>query len=491
MASLNSRHYERNSFHSRDSSRSRTRHYYGDSSTAAPSSKGHDDSHHGSMRDEYLRRSSPTHGDRLPGHRDRWEYDEYDRYAPNFEEGDRDRSTSERSVKRRGNSSLCSSFSSGQRRDRSLSRDEEYSYHPGSFASEHEGQLKQTLPRPHAEWPPCFDKDGSLFVFDTRSAMFYESLSDFFYDPKSKLYFGNRKGAYFRYDSAQHPPFVEVQKVDDAVTSASQEEYHGTMDPLPIQGARAGGQLAETLKPKIAIKLKSKKVKSSAGDTATISVIETSTPAVMPKAHKQKIANIEKWTEKQAELKHESVAKGLVGGSTAASRPAIDVRMTAKGEPICVVCRRKFPSIDKLKLHEQASTLHKQNLEKLKEQEFDGPKRKSPDVASTEAAPEYQDRAAKRRQLHGPPTSNALGLRLASNTSQYHDRPAKGEALDESHLGHKMLQKLGWKGHENEDGTNERSKSAVASDQLRREWDRIESLAGNPIRPTTSHSHNK
>ena len=35
-------------------------------------------------------------------------------------------------------------------------------------------------------------------------------------------------------------------------------------------------------------------------------------------------------------------------------------------EAICIICQRKFPSFDKLKLHEQLSALHKQNLEKLK-----------------------------------------------------------------------------------------------------------------------------
>jgi hypothetical protein len=81
----------------------------------------------------------------------------------------------------------------------------------------------------------------------------------------------------------------------------------------------------------------------------------------MPKAHKEKIASIEKWTEKQAELKQDVTTVGPGSGNTTVSRPAGDVRMTASGEPICVVCRRKFPNIEKLRLHEQATVLH-QNL---------------------------------------------------------------------------------------------------------------------------------
>ena len=35
-------------------------------------------------------------------------------------------------------------------------------------------------------------------------------------------------------------------------------------------------------------------------------------------------------------------------------------------EAICLICQRKFASLDKLKLHEKLSELHRQNLEKLK-----------------------------------------------------------------------------------------------------------------------------
>ena len=60
------------------------------------------------------------------------------------------------------------------------------------------------------DWPPCFDEDGSAFVFDARSGMFFEARSEFFYDPKSKMYYCNRKKMYYRYDDTKEPPFVEV-----------------------------------------------------------------------------------------------------------------------------------------------------------------------------------------------------------------------------------------------------------------------------------------
>lgn len=356
------------------------------------------------------------------------------------------------------------------RRDRSLSRDGDSSFQYGE-PRPHDGEEEShhKSPPPTEEWPPCFDKDGSSFVFDSRSAMFYESLSDFFYDPKSKLYYGNRKGAYFRYDGAKDPPFVEVQKVSEsAAVSSSRDGPHNTMDQVPLQSTKVA---AESSKPKIAIKLKIKMMKSSSGNKSASLGTELSTAAAVSKSHKEKIANIEKWTEKQAELKQNPIADAPTTVPDSTNKSDGEVRMTVKGEPICVVCRRKFPNIDKLRLHERASELHKQNLQKLKEKEFVGAKRKSPEETPSEASVGYQDRAEKRRQLHGP---DGFGPRSAPSFAPQHEPPSKGEALDESHVGHKMLQKMGWKGSGNEDASSTRS-----SDHLRKEWDRIESLAGN------------
>jgi RNA-binding protein 5/10 len=329
--------------------------------------------------------------------------------------------------------------------------------------------------------------------------MFYEAISDFFYDPKSKLYYGNRKGAYFRYDATPDPPaFVEVQKVTHSSTS-DQNGMQNTLDQVPIQSSTMPQQGAEAVKPKIAIKWKTKKIKSSSSAPSSPTNVTETGPSIS-KSQKQQIANIEKWTEKQAELKQDIGASSLVtmlpptttvssGGanqpSMALSNPSVDtgkVRMTAKGEPICMVCKRKFPNIDKLRLHERASELHKNNLQKFQEQEqASGAKRKSPDNTSAPPAAEYQDRAQKRRQLHGPEMTND---RRATNMLLHNppESAAPGVALDESHIGHQMLQKMGWKGHNaNDDDQNgeEGRNNQTTTEQLRKDWDRIEALAKN------------
>ena len=43
-----------------------------------------------------------------------------------------------------------------------------------------------------------------------------------------------------------------------------------------------------------------------------------------------------------------------------------DKNIEENKEAICIICQRKFASLEKLKIHEKLSELHRQNLEKLK-----------------------------------------------------------------------------------------------------------------------------
>eukprot|EP00536_Pseudo-nitzschia_multiseries_P013439 jgi/Psemu1/290869/fgenesh1_pg.575_\ len=391
-------------------------------------------------------------------------------------------------------------------------------------------------PKPK-EWPPSFQNDGSAFTFDTRSAMFYEPLSDFFYDPKSKLYYGNKKSAYFRYDDTSDPPlFVEVKRM----TTEEVEEQRGAgggglLSQEKLTTTTSDSAVPVPPKPKIAIKLKTKKVRSSLSTVAAIegrnsnnnnnnnnqqsaaataAATTTTTTAMVGRAKKEQIANIGKWTEKQAELKQSesdvvvaaaSAARASAasatgtGGSAAASEEGSQtqtqtqiqpqtprttkVRTTAKGEPICTLCKRKFPTMEKLRLHEKASELHKKNLlrlqEKKKQQQLQlqkdpGAKRKLDDnrtdaanvhsntnTSTTQAANEtvYTDRAQKRRQLHGvdlsTPANGLSSLRRRQDERYSHARPMPSpveahadptptpgsDLLDETNVGHQLLQK--------------------------------------------------
>lgn len=379
-----------------------------------------------------------------------------------------------------------------------------------------EDTAKNSKKKEPQEWPPCFQKSESSFTFDTRSAMFYEPLSGFFYDPKSKLYYGNKKNAYFRYDDQKKPHFVEVHKM-----SAEQVEERNRGD--------TGGITLEKVvpdhsapkppsQPKIAIKFKTKKVKSSKPNLSSMDAASNQQPAAstVSKLKQEQIANIGKWNVKQAELKQQSgldsTSKKSALPETQASLPKKQsIRTTAKGEPICMLCKRKFPNMAKLNLHVKSSELHKKNLQKLREKKKQqaaggaGTKRKVDETTASgptsisvvEGAPTYTDRAEKRRQLHGVDVcAPAGGLRLLEqlepNPNKLRDLReglttdvAATDLLDESNVGHKLLQKMGYKA---EDRTNN-GKPKTADEHLRKEWDRIEAMAQKSV-PRNRYSRN-
>jgi hypothetical protein len=64
-------------------------------------------------------------------------------------------------------------------------------------------------------------------------------------------------------------------------------------------------------------------------------------------------------------------------------------------------------------------------------------------------------------------------------------RPSPPAPLDETNVGHQMLQKLGWKGDKETQDDNRRTSS---NSRLRKDWDRIEAIAGNPTQQRPNNS---
>jgi hypothetical protein len=319
--------------------------------------------------------------------------------------------------------------------------------------------------------------------------MFYEARSNFFYDPKSKLYYGNKKLAYFRYDETKDPPFVEIETAAPSASTPTESNDAAVTMTAPESTLKT----SRTAKPIIAIKLKTKKVKKSK--------MEAPKPAPLSKVQKEQAANIEKWTEKKAELKAEIETETAAEkaepfaavSDTSPSLPTNDrfipepvvapkIRKTAMGEPICVLCKRKFPTAEKLRLHERVSDLHRQNLEKF---EANNAKRKEVPQSS-----DYQDRAQKRRALHGPETAKPA---LSAAKVGLKEAPSGSDSLGSDNIGNQMLHKLGWEsgaslgrksGDASDSGTNGRVNQSH-DESLRKDWEKIESLAkkSSPGRP--------
>lgn len=296
------------------------------------------------------------------------------------------------------------------------------------------------------EWPPCFDSSGSAFMFDSRSGMFYEGVSDFFYDPKSKLYYGNKKGTYFKYNSELTPPFEPVQKVDTQSAGNT-----NTMDRVPILDPSRPEHGVEGSKKSIMIKLKTKTLKSSkpkpqATEASNATLMATTNARV----HKQHELNIDKWSDRQVEKRIEDR----------------QFQRTAKGEPMCPLCRRKFPSVEKLLHHERVSQLHKDNLAKA--------------TTTRNENPHYVDRAEQRRSMYGPEvlllaTKEVHAQDAATTAAIHNETPPVVEKTDsESNIGNQLLRKMGWKEGSSLGG---RIDGPSTASELIKDWERIEKLA--------------
>ena len=157
------------------------------------------------------------------------------------------------------------------------------------------------------------------------------------------------------------------------------------------------------------------------------------------------------------------------------------IKTTASGQPICVLCRRKFANLEKLELHVKLSTLHRDNLAKKAAEDAARAKRHE---AMQPSDTNYKDRSKDRREMH---TSHAQGeadlshaeavlaQSLGETTTPRPTEEVRPEdALGGSNMGNKLLQKMGWKSG---DALGRNSEGGTTSDGLKNDWQRIESLA--------------
>lgn len=133
---------------------------------------------------------------------------------------------------------------------------------------------------------------------------------------------------------------------------------------------------------------------------------------------------------------------------------------------VCLLCRRKFASEEKLKIHEEKSTLHKENLKRKKHlleaklpiSVAEPSTIHEATVAATVAG--YVDRAGDRRKLFSQSKKNATlakKRKLASSTGD-DDLNREDRALyevEKDNKGTKLLESMGWKKGEGlgKDGT--------------------------------------
>lgn len=303
------------------------------------------------------------------------------------------------------------------------------------------GRKKGSSAKPSGpRWPPPFDRRSSTYVFDARSGMFYHASSQFFFDPKTKLYYGNKEQTYYVHCKGEHPPFQEFKP---ETTDTPKVDQESKVEPKKV----------------IAISLKTKVLAGSDKPNETNKKQAAPTAPTVSREKKKYASNIDRWSERGREI----AGKGPV------------VR-TKSGQPVCLVCKRKFTDLQKLERHEDVSELHKANEAKC------GKRMKL--IEETAAEAYARDRAMERRVLHCAdaelPFSRLLpaaDTTMASTGSVVDPQ----RTLDESNVGNQMLTKLGWKSGMNL-GRNAGTESSGGA--LKKDWERIEHLAKHGNMPS-------
>jgi len=359
------------------------------------------------------------------------------------------------------------------------------------------------------DWPPPFEISGASYVFDARSGLFYEGSSNFFYDPKTKLYFSNKEQKYYQLSPDGKNSFHEVSQVEcpKGVLTSKASPTCTVRRYIPIglseNNIKNSTCIKKPDKRKIEISLKKKCFDTKfSSNTSTPSSsqgicnseeihVHNDPPAVL-KVHKEHHADMEKWSQRGREILEVDEFKGpnevyshLESANELLKEDPNEnksIKLTIKGRPICVLCKRKFENIEKLMHHEQFSVMHKHNLIKKK--------------ALTHSVLEYRDRAKERRTMYGPDQqtincTNACEHDYGRNESQsdtFTERKVNNKCIEDGNIGNKLLQKLGWKGGalgrtsgKSKDILSFGTERSITSTKLKQDWDHIEFLANKSV----------
>lgn len=363
-------------------------------------------------------------------------------------------------------------------------------------------------------WPPPFEASDVCYIFDPRSGLFYEGETDFFYDPKTKLYYGNKQKKYFELVPGGKPPYREVSQQKHAT---SQE----TVEPVTKEKDASSGEQRQNNydnpseqkesedptksdKKKIAICLKTKpgtfisKIALPVAPAQSLDTVRHTvnsfksnpTESSQNKKHKE---DMEKWSQRSKDtddvIQNTTQVNTLHSSKDTCTNASMAKKVmgTVKGKPVCLLCKRKFETVEKLNQHIQLSALHARNLEKKRKLE------ELENGTSTSQAAGYRDRAKERRGLYGSEYSNEINLsenqNIVNGPSLTKARSVSttetvnpDQCLGDNNVGNKLLQKLGWNGgllgRDNDRNESANFSQKKISENLKKDWERIESIAG-------------
>jgi len=424
-----------------------------------------------------------------------------------------------------------------RRRDRDRDCDRDRDYDPDQDRDhdyDRDREDHHRMKRPRRDFfPPRFESSSADYSFDAQTGFFVEEQYDFFYDPKSKLYFSNERKMYYRHEDDTPPKKTDLATDTSPRTSspmttektAKDDKKKGTRPPKSSSRDKAGKfLLVEESEGKALMKfgndhtnevdvgqdlivqaLKGGNKSSTANSKKKISISIKSFGKTKKKDQKskQKHSKVEKVLEKQVVEKQPLTVKaheadmemwslrgkerGTDNDDNATSCRPADIlmdchsakagngyRKTRSGKPICLICKRKFIDLQSLRRHLMSSDLHTWHLQNSSSS-------KNPEDGS-----KYIDRAHHRRTMYDSGHTGIMDptqVIMAPSLNKARDvvmteasNPI--ENLGASNVGNQLLRKL-TKKSEALQGTGGDIKKREASDHLRKEWERIESLAAS------------
>ncbi|KAE8912809.1 hypothetical protein PF005_g12988 [Phytophthora fragariae] len=338
---------------------------------------------------------------------------------------------------------------------------------------------------PKKMWPQPFETAGGSYVYASEYGLYWDPDSMFYYDAQTKVYHNSFTGVYYRCVSptesgaAAFQVFVPPVPVDATTFQEHTEKTSTANKPalsllLKKDKKKASGISfgikTTAFAPAVAVFEKENQVKTaSTAVAASVSAVSVTSVGMKRKS----ADDIAKWSQRQRETKaqeHEgsnaassqprigdtapaaSASISSLQQKTAAIAPSnavdsvIDALTSVPQEvPICLLCRRKFGSLEMLHKHEKLSKLHLANLAKAKEN------KQHIAAQYREHEKEMERDAKKQRQEERAPSSAAPGI------SQW-DAPAPAPVINpnpeptasslESGIGGKMLKMMGWKSGE-------------------------------------------
>jgi len=324
------------------------------------------------------------------------------------------------------------------------------------------------------EYPRYPTPDVSTYSYDESSGYYYDASTQLYYDSNSQYYFDSKTNKYVYWSPDHHtylPAPEDTSKDGNPPEDKNKKEEKKDKVKTAKRIAKDMEKWAKTLNQKAA-KAQQQPVQQSFSTAAEIESDQNQ--FYNPTTQQVSNAGVKSTEDVAFSMLHnksenEPIGSGPSGlarltgygsdsaeegdqGNSAGSASASNLdeqQLTDWSKLACLLCKRQFPSREKLTKHNDKSDLHRNNLENWRQEQSGG---NSSSSSTFSQALRYRDRAQERRQKYGNDNEGPRPNRLkekylaaieeaeyAQNSSQ---EPKK---IDSSNKGNKMLQKMGWK----------------------------------------------